>query len=200
MRKEQKSAIVAQLAENFGKASIALISEYKGMTAGESDDMRRRIRAVSGEFKVTKNTLLRLAIKESQFSALDGQLGGPVGLIVSYADPVELAKTVTSFREFGEKFKVRGGVLDGKALTAEEISALAALPPREVIFAQLLGLLQAPATQLARLLNEPGSAMARVLDAIGKKVGADAPAKAAEEPPATPEGAAEPPASEPAPS
>ncbi len=63
MRKEQKSAIVAQLAENFGKASIALISEYKGMTAGESDDMRRRIRAVSGEFKVTKNTLLRLAIR-----------------------------------------------------------------------------------------------------------------------------------------
>ena len=111
-----------------------------------------------------------------------------------------MAKTVTSFREFGEKFKVRGGVLDGKALTAEEISALAALPPREVIFAQLLGLLQAPATQLARLLNEPGSAMAGVLDAIGKKVGADAPAKAAEEPPATPEGAAEPPASEPAPS
>jgi large subunit ribosomal protein L10 len=199
MRKEQKSAIVTQLAENFGKASIALVSEYKGMTAGESDDMRRRIRAVSGEFKVTKNTLLRLAIKESRFSALEGQLGGPVGLIVSYADPVELAKTVTSFREFGEKFKVRGGVLDGKPLTAEEISALAALPPREVIFAQLLGLLQAPATQLARLLNEPGSAMARVLDAIGKKVGAAAPPKAAEEPPAAAEGGAAPPEGEPAP-
>ena len=83
------------------------------------------------------------------------------------------------FKELGEKFKIRGGVLDGKPITAEEIQALAALPPREVIFAQLLGLLQAPATQLVRLLNEPGSALARVLDAIGKKNGDGAAAAAA---------------------
>ncbi len=176
MRKEQKGAMVARLAENFSRASIALVSEYKGMTAGESDDMRRRIRAARGEFRVAKNTLLRRALKDTKFSALEEQLGGPVGLIVSYADPIELAKTVISFKDFGDKFKLRGGVLEGKPLTAEEISAMAALPPREVIFAQLLGLLQAPATRLARLLNEPGSAMARVVDAIGKKVGAAAPA------------------------
>ena len=192
MRKEQKTAIVAQLAENFGKASIALVSEYKGMTAGESDDMRRRIRAVRGEFRVTKNSLLRRAVKDSPFSALEGQLGGPVGLIVSYADPVELAKTVTSFKEFGDKFKLRAGVLDGKPLTAEEISALATLPPREVILAQLLGLLQAPATQLARLLNEPGSSVARVLDAIAKKAAATAPAESS---PAEPAAAPKPEAS-----
>jgi len=181
MGKEQKTALITQLAENLGRASIALVSEYKGMTARESDDMRRRIRAVRGEFRVAKNTLVRRAIKDTKFAALDGQLGGPVGLIVSFADPVELAKTVTSFRDLGEKFKLRGGVLDGKALTAAEVNALAALPPREVIFAQLLGLLQAPATRLARLLNEPGSAMARLLDAIGKKSGEGAaPAPAAE--------------------
>jgi len=183
MRKEQKSAMVAQLAENLGRASIALVSEYKGMTAGQSDDMRRRIRAVRGEFRVAKNTLVRRAIKDTRFAALEGHLGGPVGLIVSYADPVELAKTVTSFRDLGDKFKVRGGVLDGKALTPEEVTALASLPPREVIFAQLLGLLQAPATRLARLLNEPGSAMARLLDAIGKKQG-ERPTAPASEPPA----------------
>jgi large subunit ribosomal protein L10 len=175
MKKEEKSAIVQQLAENLGRASIALISEYKGIKASESDDMRRRIRAINGEFRVAKNTLVRLAIKSTKFVALETNLGGPVGLIISYADPVELAKTVTSFKELGEKFKIRGGVLDGKPLTAEEVSALAALPPREVIFAQLLGLLQAPATQLARLLNEPGSAMARLLDAIGRKQGEGAP-------------------------
>jgi large subunit ribosomal protein L10 len=180
MKKEEKGAMVAELAENFGRASIALVSEYKGMSAGESDDMRRRIRAVRGEFRVTKNTLLRLAIKDTSFAALDGQLGGPVGLILSYADPVELAKTVSSFK--GEKFKVRGGVLDGKPLTPEEIDALASLPPREVILAQLLGLLQAPASQLVRLLNEPGSMVARVIDAIGRKAGENAPAAASESP------------------
>lgn len=171
MNKEEKSALVAELAENLGRASIALVSEFKGITAGESDDMRRRIRAVNGEFRVAKNTLVRLAIKSTPFEPLDANLGGPVGLIISYADPVEMAKTVNSLRDLGDKFKIRGGVLDGKPLTSEEISALAALPPREVIFAQLLGLLQAPATRLARLLNEPGSSLARLLDAVGKKRG-----------------------------
>jgi large subunit ribosomal protein L10 len=178
MRKDQKGTIVERLTENLGRASIALISEYKGMTAAQSDDMRRRLRAVRGEFRVAKNTLMRRAIKDTRYEALDEKLGGPVGLILSYADPVELAKTVTSMRELGDKFKVRGGVLDGKALSAEEVQALAALPPREVIFAQLLGLLQAPATRLARLLNEPGSAMARLLDAVSKRQGAGEVAKA----------------------
>ena len=169
MRKDQKSTLVSQLAENLDRASIALISEHSGMSAGQSDDMRRRIRAVRGEFRVAKNTLVRRAIKDTRFASLERHLGGPVGLILSYADPVELAKTVGSFKDLGEKFKVRGGVLDGQPLTPEEINALAALPPREVILGQLLGLLQAPATQLVRLLNEPGTLVARLVDAIGRK-------------------------------
>ena len=174
MKKEEKNVVVAQLAESLNRASIAVVSEYKGIKAGESDDLRRRLRAAQGEFRVAKNTLVRLAIKNTRFEALEPNLGGAIGLLVSYADPVELAKTINSLRELGERFKVRGGVLEGKPLTAAEISALATLPPREVIFAQLLGLLQAPATRLARLLNEPGSALARLLDAAAKKQGESA--------------------------
>lgn len=205
MKKEEKGTTVAALAADFGRASIALISEYKGMKAGESDDMRRRIRAVRGEFRVTKNTLLRRAIKDTNFASLDGHLGGPVGLILSYADPVELAKTVSSFKDFGEKFKIRGGVLDGKPLTPAEINEFANLPPREVILAQLLGLLQAPATHLVRMLNEPGSTVARLLDALGRKAGEAGPAangdaSAAKEAPAseTPAASAEAPTAGPA--
>jgi large subunit ribosomal protein L10 len=183
MNKAEKSTLVAQLAENFGRASIALLSEYKGMSAGESDDMRRRIRAARGEFRVAKNTLLRRAVKDTRFASLESQLGGSVGLILSYADPVELAKTVSSFKDLGDKFKLRGGVLDGRPLTPAEINDLANLPPREVILAQLLGLLQAPATHLVRLLNEPGSSLARLIDAIGRKRGADAPAAEAAQAP-----------------
>jgi len=181
MNKAEKSATVAELAENFGRASIALLSEYKGMSAGESDDMRRRIRAARGEFRVAKNTLLRRAVKDTSFAPLETHLGGSVGLILSYADPVELAKTVTAFKDLGEKFKLRAGVLDGRPLTPAEINDLASLPPREVILAQLLGLIQAPATHLVRLLNEPGSALARLLDAIGRKQGENAPAVSAAE-------------------
>ena len=158
------------------------------MTAGEATEVRRRLRAVRGELRVAKNTLIRRAIKDTAFTALDDKLGGPVGLILSFADPVELAKTVTGMRELGDKFKLRGGVLDGKPLTGEEIQALAALPPREVVLAQLLGLIMAPATQVVRLLNEPGSALARVIDAIGKKNGDAAPAAGGSTPDDAPAG------------
>jgi large subunit ribosomal protein L10 len=169
MKKEEKTALVEELAQSLNRASIAVVSEYKGIKAGESDGLRRRLRAAQGEFRVAKNTVVRLAIKNTRFEALEPTLGGAVGLVLSYADPVEMAKVINSLRDLGERFKVRGGVLDGKPITAAEIAALAVLPPREVILGQLLGLLQAPATRLARLLNEPGSALARLLEAAGKK-------------------------------
>jgi len=193
MKKSEKAALVEDLTQSFGRASIALVSEYRGMTAAESTEMRKRLRAVRGEMRVAKNTLVRRAIKGTAYEALDGNLGGQVGLILSYEDPVILAKTVTSFGPLGEKLKLRGGVLGGKALTPAEIEALAALPPRAVIFGQLLGLLNAPATRLVRVLNEPGSSLARVIDAIGKKNGAGVAAAAAASEAAP---AAAPPASE----
>ena len=187
MKKTEKTALVEQLASSFNRASIALVSEYRGMTAAESTEMRKRLRAVRGEMRVAKNTLVRRAIKGTKYEALDSNLGGQVGVILSYEDPVVLAKTFTSFGPLGEKLKLRGAVLNGKALSAEEVQALAKLPSREVVFGQLLGLLNAPATQLVRLLNEPGSYLARVIDAIGKKNGAGAaPAESAPEAPAAP--------------
>jgi large subunit ribosomal protein L10 len=178
MRKEQKTAVVDNLAGAFKTATIALVSEYRGMTVAETTEMRRKLRAVRGELKVAKNTLIRRAIKGTGYSALEDKLGGPVGLIISAEDPVEIAKTVIGFKDLGEKFKLRGGVVDGQLVTTAEIQALATLPPKEVILGQLLGILQAPATQLVRLLNEPGSQLARLVDVIGKKNGAEAAAAA----------------------
>lgn len=171
MRKEQKTALIDKLSQRFRGASIALVSEYRGLTVAETTEVRRKLRAVRGELKVAKNTLIRRAIKDTRFAPLEANLGGPVGLIISSEDPVDIAKTVLTFRDLGEKFKLRGGVVDGKVVSADEVRALATLPPREVVMAQLLGLLQAPATRVVRLLNEPGSALARLIDAIGKKAG-----------------------------
>jgi len=189
MRKEQKTAVVDTLQGAFKKAKIAIVSEYRGMTVAETTEVRRKLRAVRGELRVAKNTLIRRAIKDTGYTSLEDKLGGPVGLIISTEDPVELAKTVVGFKDLGEKFKLRGGVVDGAPVTVEQIQALATLPPREVILAQLLGLLNAPATQLVRLLNEPGSGLVRLIDAIGKKNGegaaAAAPAAPASEAPPT---------------
>jgi large subunit ribosomal protein L10 len=171
MNKQQKGTEVEELAQRFKRASMALVSEYKGITAAEATELRRRLRAVRGELRVAKNTLVRRAIKDTPFGPLEGNLGGPVGVILSFEDPVAVAKTITSFKEAGDKLKVRAGVLGGRPISLDDVKALATLPPKEVIMAQLLGLLQAPGSQLVRLLNEPGSALARVIDAIGKKNG-----------------------------
>ncbi|MBF6571476.1 MAG: 50S ribosomal protein L10 [Candidatus Binataceae bacterium] len=169
MKKSGKVTIVEELSAQFGRATMTLVSEYRGLTAAESTDLRRRVREVAGEVKVAKNTLVRLAIKETPYAGLDQQLGGPVIIIFCYGDALTLAKAVLAIRELGDKFKLRGGILGGQPLSSEELRAFATLPPREVIIAQLLGLLQAPATGLVRLLNEPGSLVARLIDAIGKQ-------------------------------
>jgi large subunit ribosomal protein L10 len=169
MKKAEKTDLVADLAQRFGRASMALVSEYKGMTAAESTDLRSRLRAARAEMRVAKNTLVRRAINNTRFAGLDSQLGGPVGLILCFEDPIAVAKTVTSYKEAGDRFKLRGGVIDGKPLTREEVQELANMPPKEVVMAQLLGLIQAPAGRLVRLLNEPGSGLARLMDAIAKK-------------------------------
>ncbi len=171
MNKQQKGTEVEELAQRFKRASMALVSEYKGITAAEATELRRRLRAVRGELRVAKNTLVRRAIKDTVFAPLEKNLGGPVGVILSFEDPVAVAKTITSFKEAGDKLKVRAGVLGGRPISLDDVKALATLPPKEVVMAQLLGLLQAPGSQLVRLLNEPGSALARVIDAIGKKNG-----------------------------
>jgi large subunit ribosomal protein L10 len=176
MNRTQKSALVEDLAQRIGRASIVLVSEYRGLTAAESTEFRRRLRAARAEFKIAKNTLVKRAVAASSYAPLEEHLGGPVGVILSFDDPVAAAKTVTEFRDAGDKLKLRGAVLDGRAISREEVLALANLPPKPVVMAQLLGLIQAPASRLVRLLNEPGSSMARLMDAIAKRQGGSEPA------------------------
>ena len=93
MKREEKTALVEDLKARLGRASLALVSEYKGMTAGEAADVRRKLRAARGEMRVTKNTLVRRAIEGTDYAGLGEKLGGPVGLILSFEDPIEIAKT-----------------------------------------------------------------------------------------------------------
>jgi large subunit ribosomal protein L10 len=95
-------------------------------------------------------------------------LKGPTGLVTTGKDPVAVAKVLVKFAEQNDKLKISGGVLDGEALPASAVSALAKLPSREVLLAQLLGLLQAPASQLLRTIQEPGASLVRLLGAIEK--------------------------------
>jgi large subunit ribosomal protein L10 len=109
-------------------------------------------------------------------------LRGPLALLMGFADPVAIAKVAIKLAEELPKLEIRGALLEGEVLPPAEVKALAELPSREVVLAQLLGLLQAPAAQLLRTLNEPAAQLARLVDALAKRAGGDAQAEATASP------------------
>jgi len=166
VNRDQKTALVTELAERFANAALGVVTEYRGLTVAQMNKLRRELQAAGASYRVAKNTLTRRAIKETAFAKLDDLLRGPTGLVTTDKDPVSVAKVLVRFAEQNDKFKISGGVLDGQALPVTGVSALAKLPSREVLIAQLLGLLQAPASQLLRTIQEPGASLVRLLGAI----------------------------------
>jgi large subunit ribosomal protein L10 len=164
MDRQGKEHVVAQLQGRFTKATAAVVAEYKGLTVAELNQLRRELREVSGEYHVAKNTLVELAIEGSPYLSLKDLLSGQNGLVLGYGDAIGFTKVVTRYAKEHEKFTVKGGVTDGQFLSADGVEAISQLPNREVLRAQLLGLLSRPATQMASMLAESGVRLARLLD------------------------------------
>lgn len=166
MERAEKHALVATLQEKFQQAQVTLVANPVGLTVAEVTQLRRQLRAAGGEFKIAKNTLARLAVAETSYAPLTEMLEGPNALVFGYSDPVSVAKVLVKYAEDNKKLTIRGGVLAGKTMAAEAVADLAKLPSREVLIGQLLGLLQAPATQLLRTINEPGARLVRLMDKL----------------------------------
>jgi len=157
MDRQDKKHVVAQLQGRFTKVTAAVVAEYKGLTVAELNQLRRELREISGEYHVAKNTLVELAIEGSPYLSLKDLLSGQNGLVLGYGDAIDFTKVVIRYAKEHEKFTVKGGVTDGQFLSVTEIEAISQLPSREVLRAQLLGLLSRPATQMASILAESGA-------------------------------------------
>jgi len=149
-------------------AKMALVTEYRGLTVAQMTRLRRELRAVSGEYKVVKNTLVRRALKETSYQALEKHLQGPTGWVLSYEDPVALSKVLVKFIEDNAKLTIKGGMFEGQALDQAQVKELAKMPGKKEILAKLLACMQAPAAQLLRLVQEPGARVVRLLDGVRK--------------------------------
>lgn len=171
MRRAEKTEVVESVQQDLERATVAVLAEYRGLTAGELDRLRKAVRQADGRCRVSKNTLTRRAAAGSRFEKLAPHLRGPSAVILGFRDPVAIAKLAVRLAEELPKLEIKCAVLDGDLLPAGEVKALATLPSREVLMAQLLDLLQAPASQLLRTLNEPAARLARLVDAIGKREG-----------------------------
>jgi large subunit ribosomal protein L10 len=182
MARPDKAAAVAELTEAFRGSTAAVLTEYRGLTVAQLKELRRSLTG-NAKYSRVKNRLTKIAAREAGFDSFDALLVGPSAIAFVTGDPVEVAKGLRSFGRDHPALVVKGGVLDGRPLSADEIRRLADLESREVLLAKFAGGLLAPAQMLATVLAAPAAQLARVLGAIA--------AKAAEEP-AEPEAAAEP--------
>jgi len=168
MDRSQKSEAVAQLNAVFTEMGVVVITRNLGMTVEQSTALRTKMRDVGAAYKVAKNSLAKLAIKDTDYTGLDEYLVGPVGLAWS-ADPVAAAKAVVEFAKTNDKLEIVGGSMGTVVLNEAGVRALATMPSLDELRAKLIGLVNAPATKIVRTIAEPGAQLARVFGAYANK-------------------------------
>ncbi len=173
MDRTEKREFVSMLAAVFAETSMVVVTRNDGLTVAQVTDLRRRMRAAGANYKVAKNRLADLALDGTRFDGITPLLKGPTALAWA-TDPVAVTKAAVDFAKTNDKLVILGGALGTQTLNADGIRALADLPSLDVLRAQLLGLISAPATQIASIISAPGAGLARVFGAYSRKDDAEA--------------------------
>jgi len=186
MKKEQKEQVVEELTERLKAADTLLVADYRGLSMPQISELRTRLLSSGARFTVVKNTLTRRAAEAAGAEALLTLIDGPsaIAFLEADGDMVAAAKALADAARETQVLEIRGGVLQGRALSAAEVSILAALPPEDVLRGQVLGAIVAPLTALAGLLDAPLRNLVGLIDARIEQLGGEAEAPAAEAPPA----------------
>jgi len=153
LNRDQKASVVQDLSEKFAKAKIAIVTDYRGLTVSEFEELRVELRKCDSEVRVAKNTLLKRATEGTGFEPMHDHFKGTSALTLSYDDPVAPAKVLVDFAKSHEELQIKSAVLDGKALTPDDLVSLSKLPSKEILLSQLLSVMQAVPTSLVRVLN-----------------------------------------------
>jgi large subunit ribosomal protein L10 len=168
MARPDKATAVAEIADRFRASNAAVLTEYRGLTVAQLTTLRKSI-AGNATYAVVKNTLTSIAAKQAGISAFEGDLAGPTAIVFVTGDPVEAAKGLRDFAKANPALVIKGGVLDGKALSADEVKQLADLDSREVLLAKIAGAIKAPLTKAAYLFAAPLAQTARLIEALRLK-------------------------------
>lgn len=151
---QEKQAQVSELASKMKEAKLILLAEYRGINVADVTEMRSKLRKVNAQYSVIKNNITRRALAECKIEGLEEQLVGPVAVVMSNEDYLEPSKIIYEFSKENDFYKIKGGVIDGKVLSAEEIITLAKLPSRQTLIAQLAGALLGNISKLAVVLDQ----------------------------------------------
>lgn len=167
--KPQKIEAVQKLKEKLGRAQCIIITEYQGMTVAEMTDLRSKLRKEQVEFKVVKNRLAKIALREAGLDSMDEYLKGMKAIAMGMADPVAPAKVLVPFAKDNEKLRIVAGLMDNRRLSVEQIVELSKLPSRDVLLGRMLGSLTSPVQRLAFALHQTVAKLAYALDAVARK-------------------------------
>lgn len=169
LTKAKKVEVINSLRENFSKAEAIFITSFKGFKVAESNEIRKLLRENGAEFKVAKNTLIKIASQETPAEALIEYMEGPTGLVIVYRDSIEVAKVLKKFLDTHPSLQIKGLVIKGKGYKGEVINELVKLPPKEILLAQFLGTLQAPVANFVGVLSAIIRKFLYLLKAIEEK-------------------------------
>ena len=172
MARAEKQAAVAEIVESFNDAAGAVLTEYRGLTVKDLQDLRRSL-GENANYAVVKNTLAKLAAKEAGIDGFDDLLTGPTAIAFINGDVVEAAKGLRDFAKANPTLVIKGGILDGQPLDAKEIAKLADLESRDVLLGKLAGAMLASLSQAVYLLNAPIAQAARLAGALQAKAEQD---------------------------
>ncbi|QKG72237.1 50S ribosomal protein L10 [Erythrobacter mangrovi] len=168
MDRSQKADSVAQLSEIFAQSGVVVITRNLGLSVAQSTELRAKMRDAGASYKVAKNRLAKLALKDTDYAGLDEYLTGPTALGYS-EDPVAAAKAVVEFAKTTDKIEIVGGSMGATKLDEAGVKALASMPSLDELRGKIVGLVNAPATKVVQLVNAPASKLARVFGAYGAK-------------------------------
>jgi large subunit ribosomal protein L10 len=168
MPTEAKRAEIDALAESVKKSGAIFVVEYRGLRVSQSTAVRKLVRASGGEMKIAKNTLMKIALRESGGITADAIASGPNAYVFAYGDAAATARVLRDFaRERGnEALVIKGGILGGQVISKEQVTALADLPSKETLIAMLLSVLNGPARGLVTVLSGPARGLVTVLSRI----------------------------------
>jgi large subunit ribosomal protein L10 len=170
-RKEQKTEQVELLTEKLKRAKVAVLTDYRGLTVSQIQELRGKLRGADVEYRVIKNTLARRAAEAAGYPALQDELRGPVAIAFGYDDLSIASKLINEFvRVTRLKLDVVGGLVEGRVFSADQVKQLADLPSRDALIAQLMGTLQSPVAQLVGIMQTPLQQLLGVLEAYRNKL------------------------------
>lgn len=173
MANAEKTESVQELKERFNGVHTAVLTEYRGLTVRQLSDLRKQLKGAAAEYKVVKNRLARIAIKDSPLDGLGKHLTGPTGVAYTKKDPVPVAKALQAFLRNNPALTIKVGIVEGKVLEPAALKSLADLPSKDALRAQIVGAVQGPMGKIVTLLTAVQGELVRVLEGRSKQGAAE---------------------------